>query len=57
MLDGIVSDSVEASSLSYNPNYIDIYSNSWGPNDDGATVEGPGPLTQKALLDGVTQVS
>lgn len=31
-----------------------IYSNSWGPKDDGRTLEGPGPLTLKALEDGVT---
>lgn len=27
-------------------NDIDIYSNSWGPSDNGFTKEGPGPLTQ-----------
>ena len=40
MLDGDVSDSVEATSLSLAPQHIDIYSNSWGPNDDGHTIEG-----------------
>ena len=28
---------------------IDIYSASWGPDDDGRTVDGPGPLTRQAL--------
>ena len=32
-LDGEVSDVVEALSLGFNVNYIDIYSSSWGPND------------------------
>ncbi len=40
MLDGAVTDSVEAGSLSLHPEYIDIYTNSWGPNDDGRTIEG-----------------
>jgi hypothetical protein len=35
MLDGPVSDSVEAASLTLRQNYIDIYSASWGPEDDG----------------------
>ena len=30
MLDGQVSDAVEARSLSFNPDHIDIYSSSWG---------------------------
>ena len=35
MLDGMVNDAVEAKALSLNPNHIDIYSASWGPDDDG----------------------
>merc|ERR1711962_714781 len=31
MLDGVVNDAVEARALSLNPNHIDIYSASWGP--------------------------
>ncbi|KAK5900400.1 hypothetical protein CgunFtcFv8_025362 [Champsocephalus gunnari] len=53
MLDGDVTDTVEAQSLSFRPQYIDIYSASWGPEDDGATLEGPGPLTRLALENGV----
>ncbi|EDQ92062.1 uncharacterized protein MONBRDRAFT_14515, partial [Monosiga brevicollis MX1] len=53
MLDGAVTDAVEAGSLGLNPGYIHIYSNSWGPNDDGRTLEGPGPLARKALENGV----
>ena len=51
MLDGIVNDAVEARALSLNPNHIDIYSASWGPEDDGKTVDGPGRihLTFKTL--------
>jgi len=39
-----VSDAVEARSLSFNPDHVAIYSSSWGPNDDGKTVDGPGKL-------------
>lgn len=56
MLDGRVTDRVEAESLSLNPQYIDIYSASWGPSDDGMTVEGPGTLASAAFLNGITKV-
>ena len=57
MLDGdVTTDVVEASSLSLKPNHIDIYSSSWGPRDDGTTVDGPGTLAKKAFVDGVTKV-
>lgn len=49
MLDGDVTDSVEAQSLSLRNNHIDIYSASWGPDDDGRTVDGPATLARKAL--------
>ena len=45
-------DDIEARALSFNRNHIDIYSASWGPDDDGKTVDGPGPLAKKALEDG-----
>ncbi|KAL7976115.1 hypothetical protein Chor_008363 [Crotalus horridus] len=40
MLDGDVNDIVEAQSLSLQPQHIDIYSASWGPEDDGKTGRG-----------------
>lgn len=30
-------------------NHIDIYSASWGPEDDGKTFDGPGPLAREAF--------
>lgn len=54
MLDGSVNDAVEAKALSLNPQHIDIYSASWGPEDDGSTVDGPGPLARRAFIYGVT---
>lgn len=50
-----VSDAVEARSLSFHPDHIDIYSSSWGPNDDGKTVDGPGTLAQRAFINGITR--
>lgn len=56
MLDGEVTDVVEAQSLSLNPQHIHIYSASWGPEDDGKTVDGPAKLAKEAFLRGVTEV-
>ncbi|NP_001081276.1 furin-1 precursor [Xenopus laevis] len=55
MLDGEVTDAVEARSLGLNPNHIHIYSASWGPEDDGKTVDGPAKLAEEAFYRGVTQ--
>ncbi|EAA01324.4 AGAP001330-PA [Anopheles gambiae str. PEST] len=53
MLDGDVTDIVEARSLGHNSQHIDIYSASWGPDDDGKTVDGPGELATRAFIEGV----
>ncbi|EEC08478.1 proprotein convertase subtilisin/kexin type 4, furin, putative, partial [Ixodes scapularis] len=53
MLDGDVTDIVEARSLALNDQHIDIYSASWGPDDDGKTVDGPGELATRAFRDGI----
>ncbi len=55
MLDGSVTDRVEAESILFNHTYIDIYSASWGPKDDGKTVDGPGILASLALIKGITE--
>jgi neuroendocrine convertase, putative (fragment) len=54
LLDGRVSDVVEALAVSHNLDHIDIYSASWGPQDDGETVDGPKTLAVEALIKGVT---
>ncbi len=56
-LTGGVTDSGEASSLSYKNNYIQVYSNSWGPSDNGFVVEKPGTLLENAFENAVTKVS
>ena len=42
----------EGNALSHERQEIDIYSNSWGPSDDGMTLSGPGPLMMSALEGG-----
>ena len=51
------SDADEARALSHATEHIDIYSNSWGPDDKGFTVAGPGPLTERALRNGAEKVT
>ena len=57
MLDGDVTDAVQAQSLSLNMDHIHIYSASWGPDDNGKAVDGPGPLTWRAFQDGINTVT
>jgi len=45
-------DAMEAAALQHREDVLQIYNNSWGPNDDGRTVEGPGPLALAALQRG-----
>ncbi|KAG7238135.1 hypothetical protein INR49_030197, partial [Caranx melampygus] len=55
MLDGEVTDMVEAHSLSLNPQHIHIYSASWGPEDDGKSLDGPAKMAKEAFLQGITK--
>ena len=52
----VLNDFGESLALQHNLNFTDIYSNSWGPSDDGETMEAPGPLTRVALKESVEQV-
>ncbi|KAL5015232.1 hypothetical protein ScPMuIL_009502 [Solemya velum] len=52
LLDGKVTDHMEAKALQHENQYVDIYSASWGPTDDGATMEQPREGTVRALADG-----
>ena len=51
LINGNTTDALEAGALSWMNDDIDIYNNSWGPADDGFTLEGPGPLTLTAWAD------
>ena len=53
----MATDALEAKALSHERDYIDIYSNSWGPSDKGFEVVGPDKLTQSALKDGAEKVN
>ncbi|GAA6016514.1 hypothetical protein JCM10207_002823 [Rhodosporidiobolus poonsookiae] len=53
ILSASISDADEASSLNYGYQTNDIYSCSWGPPDDGRSMEAPGRLIVKAMLNGV----
>ncbi|KAI9144394.1 peptidase S8/S53 domain-containing protein, partial [Paraphysoderma sedebokerense] len=46
-------DADEAAAFNHHYQIHEIYSQSWGPKDDGATVDKPGPLATKALQEGV----
>lgn len=51
-----MTDLIEANSMGHEPNLIDIYSASWGPTDDGKTVDGPRNATMRAIVKGVNEV-
>ncbi|QRV99821.1 protease KEX1 [Ceratobasidium sp. AG-Ba] len=53
ILSGPISDADEAASLNYAYQKNDIYSCSWGPPDDGRSMEAPSSLIEKAVLNGV----
>ena len=57
MLDGKATDALEASSLGFQLQYVDVFSNCWGPKDDGKTFGKPGPLAAKALKRGAESVN
>ncbi|HEX2623445.1 MAG TPA: S8 family serine peptidase [Phototrophicaceae bacterium] len=47
-------DAVEAAGLTHRGNDIFVYNNSWGPSDDGGTLEGPGPLVTAGFIYATT---
>nr|XP_022900544.1 neuroendocrine convertase 1-like [Onthophagus taurus] len=55
ILDGLVNDRIEGTALGYAQHLVDIYSASWGPNDDGKTVDGPGRLAKEAMERGIRE--
>ena len=46
MLDGTVTDILEGQSFIYKAHVNSIFSCSWGPEDNGKTVEGPGHVAK-----------
>ncbi|XP_014667466.1 PREDICTED: PC3-like endoprotease variant B [Priapulus caudatus] len=55
MLDGEVTDVIEAQALLFHNQHVDIYSTSWGPTDNGRTMDRPGRLMAEALRRGVAE--
>ena len=53
ILSGPISDADEAAALNYAYQDNDIYSCSWGPPDDGRSMEAPDGLILKALVNGI----
>lgn len=53
ILSGPISDVDEAAALNYGFQNVSIYSCSWGPPDDGRSMEAPSALIQKAIVNGV----
>jgi subtilisin-like proprotein convertase family protein len=54
LIGGPSDDTMEAAALNHSKDVIFISNNSWGPDDYGTTLEGPGPLASSALIQGVT---
>merc|ERR1719431_1978467 len=52
VLDGPITDKLEARAILFKNEYVDIYSASWGPKDNGETMEAPGKYTARALKVG-----
>lgn len=57
MLDGFTDDVIEAKAVNHALDKVQIYSGSWGPQDNGQALDGPGHLTSLALHRGITHVS
>ncbi|KAH3703105.1 hypothetical protein DPMN_078134 [Dreissena polymorpha] len=53
LLDGPLTDSLEAQAFTEKIQINDIYSCSWGPDDDGRTVDGPHTLAAAAMKKGI----
>ncbi|GFR27852.1 hypothetical protein TNCT_7323 [Trichonephila clavata] len=55
IIDGPVTDAQEAMALIHALDHVDIYTASWGPNDDGKSIAGPGVLAKLAFLKGISE--
>ena len=53
LLGGPQSDAGDAAAFAWKNDLIEIKSNSWGPDDDGATLDGPGTLANAAIQHGI----
>lgn len=57
ILDGKgITDALKAKGLGFKQNYVDIYSSSWGPDDNGLNVAEAGVMTEEVLRKGTFKV-
>lgn len=52
---GDLTDADEAAALNFGYQRTSLYSCSWGPPDDGESMDGPSMLIQKAILNGINK--
>ncbi|KAL1882202.1 pheromone processing endoprotease [Diaporthe australafricana] len=55
ILSKMITDADEAIAMNYDFAHNDIYSCSWGPPDDGRSMDAPGILIRRAMLNAVQQ--
>lgn len=53
ILSGPITDVDEAAALNYGFHNVSIFSCSWGPPDDGRSMEAPGYIIEKAFVNGI----
>ncbi|OAF71882.1 hypothetical protein A3Q56_00350 [Intoshia linei] len=53
VLDGVITDPIESLCFTINVDKIDIYSASWGPKDDGMTMDKPRYHSTEAMKNGI----
>lgn len=53
ILSGEITTIDEAAALNYGYQEVDIYSCSWGPSDDGKSMDGPVTIVQRAIINGI----
>lgn len=51
-----MTDELQAKGLGFRQDYVDIYSNSWGPGDKGDVVAEAGVMTAEVLNQGALKV-
>ncbi|XP_064651654.1 proprotein convertase subtilisin/kexin type 7-like isoform X2 [Lineus longissimus] len=52
-LDGPITDRLEAAAFTTKLQVNDVFSMSWGPDDDGKTVDGPHTMAKAAIVKGI----
>ncbi|KAF5353044.1 hypothetical protein D9757_011868 [Collybiopsis confluens] len=55
ILSGAITDADEAAALNQGYDQVSIYSCSWGPTDDGRTMDGPDYIITKAMVNGINR--